>query len=125
MLSQLLNLFPSIKEKKQEIEKKLREADLKAKEIIITAKEKALQIEKNSEEEARRITKDAVIFEKRLYVKEQEIDRMHQSNEQERKRIDAEKTQLMKNRGEIITKVQKIAHLTPQEARELILRNVE
>ncbi len=125
MLSQLLNLFPSIKEKKQEIEKKLREADLKAKEIIITAKEEALKIEKNSEEEVRKITREAIISEKRLRIKEQEIDHIRQRNEQEKKRLEVEKAHLLKSREEIITKVQKIAHLSPQEAKDLILRNVE
>lgn len=125
MLSQLFNLFPFIKEKKQEIEKRLREADLKAKEIVIAAKEEALKIERYTEEEAKRTTREMGGLEKRLHIKEQEIDHMRQKIDNERKKIESEKKQLMEKREQILTKVQKIAHLSPEEAKDLILRNVE
>lgn len=125
MLNNLFDWFPFIKEKKAELEDKLRGAEIKAKEIILTAKESALQIEKQAEEEAKQTTREVVGLEKRLRLKETELESFHKRLEEEKRRLDAEKKQLGERREEILTKLQKISQFSQQEAKDVILRSWE
>lgn len=125
MLSKLLDLIPFIKEKKQDLERKIHEADIKAKEIILTAKEEALQIEKKIEEEAKKTTREVIGLEKRLRFKENELDGARHRFDEEKKRLEEERRQTAEKRDEIIAKLEKIAQMTRDEAKSLILKALE
>lgn len=125
MLDQLLSLFPFIKDKKQALEKKLHEADIRAKEILISAKEEALRIEKASEEEAKKTTREVIMLEKRLRSKEQELDNMGRKIEDEKRQVENERKVFQEKREEIMAKVQKVSQLSPSEAKDLILKGTE
>lgn len=124
-LNRLFDLVPFLKQRKEAIEQTFRQADLKAKEIVLAAKEEALRIEKKAEEEARKATQEVIELEKKLKTKEFDLEDIRKRAETERRRLEQEKRQLSEKREEILSKLEKIAKLTQVEAKDLILRGWE
>jgi ribonuclease Y len=128
-------LFFSQKDREEEL-KKIRQ---QAKEIIIKAEERALQIHQETEKEARKTIQDAKIglsetleVEKRLSRKEQQIDQKWQTLEHERVQFQKEKQtveQIKKDletkKETILQKLEKIANLTKEQAKNLLLQGWE
>jgi len=124
-LNRFFDLFPFLKQKKEAAEQIYRQAEVKAKEIILAAKEEALRIEKKAEEEARKTTQEVIELEKKLKIKEFDLENIRNRVENERRRLEQEKRQLSEKREEILSKLEKIAKLTQAEAKDLILRGWE
>lgn len=103
-----------------------------AKRIIIEARDEAFKIKREAEEESRRIRQESLAIEQKLISKEENIDsklssldereRLLQSKENEHLKRLAE---LDKLRTELIAKLEKVAHLTREEAKNLILQAME
>lgn len=108
------------------------EISARAREIILEAKDGALRIKHEAEEEARRIRQEVLALGQRLQQKEESIDSKLSSlsaREQEltnNQHILTEKlSDLEKVKQEQLAKLERAAHLTRDEARTLILEQVE
>lgn len=124
----LKTLFSGKKAKEEE----LLQTKQQAKEIILKANEEALKAKQEAEREARKLTTDAFEAEKRLARKEQQLeDKEHQLNN-EKRALDREKQGLEPLRKEIeekreamLQKLEKIAQMTKDQARTLLLQGWE
>ncbi len=104
----------------------------KAKEIVLKADEEALARKQEAEREARKIMSEAIEIEKNLARREQQledqranINRDRTSVERDRQQIDALKKELEEKRDLILQKLEKIAQLTKDQARDLMLQGWE
>lgn len=107
-------------------------AELKAKEIIIRANEEALKIKQDAEKEARRMMNEGIEIEKRLSRKEQSledktnaVERQTRALEKEKQDISTIKTEYEEKREAILTKLEKVAQMTKDQARQLLLQGWE
>lgn len=121
MFNKILNLFPSFKQKKIDLEKKLQDAEIEAKEIVIKAKEEALRMEKKAEEEARKLSQDAIDLQKNVQQKETELNAFKKELDRDKQSLEDQKKTVSEKRDEILLKLEKIAKLTQSEAKELIM----
>ncbi|MBI2617352.1 ribonuclease Y [Candidatus Gottesmanbacteria bacterium] len=103
-----------------------------ARTIILEAKDEALRIKREAEEESRRVRQEALNIEQRLVAKEESIDKkITELGNKERQVIGKEEgvfkrlADVDKLRSDLIMKLEKVAHLTREEAKELILAAVE
>lgn len=103
-----------------------------ARTIILEAKDEALAIKREAEEEARNVRQEVLQIESRIAAKEENIDRKasglaekeHQIITKEES-IEKRLAEVEKQRTDLIAKLEKVAHLTREEAKELILSAVE
>jgi ribonuclease Y len=121
MFNTILNLFPSFKQKKIDLENKLQEAEIEAKEIVIKAKEEALRLEKKAEDEARKLSQDAIELQKNVHQKETELNNTKRDLDREKQSLEDQKKVVAEKRDEILLKLEKIAKLSQAEAKELIM----
>lgn len=112
--------------------KSIVEAQQEVKTIIIEAKDEAYRIKKEAEDEARKIRQETIAIEQRLIAKEENIDKkMELVSSRERQLLAKEEeltkrlAELDKLRSELIAKLEKVAQLTRDEAKKLILSAVE
>lgn len=124
-INKILEAIPFFKKRKEKAESLLRQAEIKAKEIILAAKEKALAIEKKAEEEAKKLTQEALGIERRLEFREKEIDAIKRKLELEKKRLEEEKSLILVKKEEVLAKLEKVAKLDQEQAKNLILRSWE
>ncbi len=117
----LQKFFKKFISPKKEREKIIEEAKLQAREIIIHANE-----------EARKMMSEAMALERRLVKKEQQLEDKEEFIAQERRKIDQLKEDLERLKRELeekreatLAKLEKIARLTKEEAKELILSGWE
>lgn len=101
-----------------EVQAKLALAEAKAKEILLEAKDEALRIRRDAEDEIRRKLesverRDGAIAEREKYIKDMETAVTKRLDEVEEKKKD------------LVTKLEKVAHLTSEEAKELILKETK
>ena len=123
MLQSLLNaLFR--KQREEEIVK----AKQQAKEIILKATEEALRAKQEAERESRKVMNDSLEIEKRLARKEQLLEEKEKGirDEQQRfgektKQTEQAKKDYEEHKERIIVKLEKIAQMTKDEARTLLL----
>ncbi len=123
MLQSLLNsLF------RKQREEEIHRAKQQAKEIILKANEEALQIKQEAEKESRKAVSESMEIEKRLSRKEQMLEDRERSVGQEQKRIEEKvkqaeiaKKDYEDNKEKILVKLEKIAQMTKDEARKLLL----
>lgn len=108
------------------------EAQTKAKELLLNAKDEAFQIKKSAEDDARSIRQEALKIEQRLLQKEEKL-------EQRLEMLQKREAQLVKEQGifkekvaeierikqEQFKKLESIASLNREEAKNLILSKVE
>lgn len=104
----------------------------KAKEILIEARDEAFKIKKEAEDETRQSRQEALLIERRILEKEENLDKrmkvldgreetiVHKEKDIFKKLEDADKS-----RTDLIAKLEKAAHLTREEAKSLILSAVE
>ncbi len=111
---------------------KIAAIEQEARAIIIEAKDEAFRIKKEAEDEARKVRQEALAIEQRLIAKEENLDikinelanrdkLLHQREQDIAKRL----AELDKLRTELIAKLEKVAKLTRDEAKNLILSAVE
>ena len=111
-----------------------RDFDVKvtAREIIQDARDEAYRIRKTAEEEATRIRQESLEFEKRIAAKEDSLDQRIVQIEKQEKQLAAlravlstQEDAISKLRGDLVTKLEKISSLTSEEAKKLIIENLE
>lgn len=107
-------------------------AQEEARSIVMEAKDEAFRIKKDAEEEARKVRQESLSIEQRLISKEEGIDRKTSQIEERERRLKKREEdeqrihdELDKHRTELIGKLEKVAHLTREEAKTLILTAVE
>ncbi len=137
MFKDLLKIIiPSYKKRLLEEQDKLERL---RREVVLKAQEESLKIKQEAEREARKIIQEAkadlaqaLEVEKRLMRKEQLIDERHsqlekekQQAEQERVRFQRFQKDLEEKRELILQKLEKVAQLTKEEARSLLLQGWE
>jgi ribonuclease Y len=118
-------------DKKQQ-EQDILEAKQQAKEIVLKANEESLRIKQEAQKEARKATFEAVDIEKRIARHEQQIeDREAQVNrdkaqiERERKEIEDLRRELSAKNETILQKLEKVAEMTKDQAKNLLLQGWE
>jgi ribonuclease Y len=107
-------------------------AQAKAREIILEARDEAFRIKKAAEEEARKARAAAFQLEKKLTAKEEAVERKIGAQEERERQFKAKDKELEKALAEVdgikteqLKKLEKIAHLTRDEAKKLILTKLE
>ncbi len=110
----------------------LLEAEAQSREIIFNAREEAIKVKAAAEEEARKIRSEVVELERRLAQKEESLEARLRGLEQKEtalgeksQEIEKLREEVEKTRAELLVRLQKIANLTVDEAREKILAAVE
>lgn len=113
-------------------EEHLQKAHQKAKEITLKAEEEALRTKQQAEHEARKALSDAMALEKNIAKREEqieqqkgEINREKSTIERERQRTEVLKKELEEKRDLILQKLEKVAQLSKDQARDLMLRGWE
>src|SRR3990167_8553490 len=108
------------------------DARVTTREIIQDARDEAFRIKKAAEEEASKIRQESLELEKRLAQKEDLLDeRSVQVEKQEkqltilREALSTQEEELAKLRSELVNKLEKISSLTAEEAKKLILENLQ
>ncbi len=101
------------------------EAQTQAREIVFAAKEEAIKIKAAAEEEARKVRGELVELERRLGQKEESLDSRLKVVEQKELGLAKLSEELEKDKAEQLAKLQKIAGLSVEEAKEKILAAVE
>ena len=113
---------------KQERQEEITKAKQQAKEVVLRATEEALKIKQEAEREARKIMSDSLEIEKRLSRKEQTIEEREKSVQGKEQSLrdkeqlaDKRRKEYEESKDKIIVKLEKIAQMTKDEARKLLL----
>lgn len=106
-------------------QKELEEAKTKAESILLEAKEKSLKIIQEAEEKAEKIREKALEIEKLALEKEKTLEREKQSLEDKKRHLEQQIEEINKKKAELLTKLEKIAQLTSQQAKDLLLKTWE
>lgn len=129
MLQKFFRKFISIKKTQEEL---INSAKKQAEEIIAQAKIEAEKIKEEAEKKAGEVASSALEVEKRLakreeLIEEKEnlIERQRQSVEDMKKYIEKLKKEIEDKKNEILVKLEKIAQMTKEEAKDLLLRGWE
>ncbi len=117
----LQKFFKKFISPKKEREKIIEEAKLQAREIIIKANEEARKIMS----ETMALERQLVKREQQLEEKENFINRQQQKIDSLRENLENLKKELEEKKETILAKLEKIAHLTKEEARNLLLTGWE
>ncbi|MDP3729168.1 MAG: ribonuclease Y [bacterium] len=115
----------------QKLKNWLEEAKTQAKEVVLDAKERAAQLleEVKTEEKSRKAQLDKL--EERLVKKEETLDtqvsditKKHAINEEEARRVNAEKAQIDELRIKIMKELEKVANLSAEDAKKQLLATI-
>ena len=101
------------------------ESDSKSREIIIEAKDEAYKIKREAEEEARTTREEVIKLEARLASKEESMDSKLTEIEKKEKSLEERAEEMEKERAELVTKLEKVAGVTREEAKKLIVDATE
>ncbi len=120
--------FTDTKSKKEELER----IKQQEKEIVLKANEEAFRIKREAELEAHKIATDALEVEKRLLKREEQIEEKESALQRERQSVDQIrqnseriKKEIEEKRELMLQKLEKIAQLTKDQARTLLLQGWE
>jgi len=126
------NFFKSLFLGKKQQEEEQARLSQQAKEIILRANEEALRIKQEAERESRKTLSESMELEKRLVKKEQTIEeresllaREKQSLESQNQNVAGLRKDLEEKRDTILQKLEKIAQMTKDQARTLLLQGWE
>jgi len=129
MLQKFFRKFISIKKTQEEL---INNAKKQAEEIIAQAKIEAKKIKEEAEKKAGEVASSALEVEKRLAKREELIEekenlveRQRQSVEDMKKYIEKLKKEIEDKKNEVLVKLEKIAQMTKEEAKNLLLRGWE
>lgn len=129
MLQKFFRKFISIKKTQEEL---INSAKKQAEEIIAQAKIEAKKIKEEAEKKAGEVASSALEVEKRLAKREELIEekenlveRQRQSVEDMKKYIEKLKKEIEDKKNEVLVKLEKIAQMTKEEAKNLLLRGWE
>lgn len=129
MLTNFFKKFFSAKESKEDLAAK---AEQRAKEIVLKATEEALKIKQEAEREGRHTLNEALEVEKRVARSQQQLEeqkdqlsRDRANWEHEKQNVDKLRKELEEKRDAILVKLEKIAQMTKDQARNLLLTGWE
>ena len=135
ILGYLLNRYLSqsrIESAEAEAKRLLTEAQTKSKELVLAAKDEALKFRDQAEAEAKKKRLDLQKEEERLQKQREATDRKMESiDNRERQlnkrqsKLDHAHNELDMSRQKIIQELQRVSNLTKEEAKELLLQNIE
>jgi ribonuclease Y len=113
-------------------ETKLREAETQAKEVVIEAKEKVNELKERLEQESEKRRSEILDFEKRLLARDETLDQKTKDLEAKAEKVtrDAEELETLKQKIHEIKAMQeerleKVAKMTRDEAKEFLLSRIE
>lgn len=128
----LQKVFRRFKADKKIGELELSKVEQQAKEIILRANEDALRVKQEAEADARRAVAESLELEKRLSRKEDQLEQREAQLgretahiAQEKQSVERLKKDLEERREHILQKLEKIASMTKDQARQLILQGWE
>lgn len=114
------------------IEEAKKEAEAKKREAILEAKDEAHKLRIEAEKDVRERRNELQRIERRLMQKEESLDRKFESIEKKEENLQRQETTIEKTKAEITTlydkqlaELERLANLTSDEARELLLARVE
>ncbi len=103
-----------------------------AREIIQDARDEAFRIKKAAEEEVRKVRQETLDLEKRIAQREESLEsklsqiaKLEKQTESSRQALEKKEQEISKTRAELIEKLSKVSSLTREEARKLVLSNLE
>lgn len=96
-----------------------------AREIIQDARDEAFRIKRDSEEESRRIREQSLDIERNLSQKITQVEKQEKDIDSQKALLVKKEQELAKTRDELISNLSKVSSLTKEEARKLILENLE
>ena len=96
-----------------------------AKELIIEAKDEAYKIKREAEEESRKIREEVIKLEARLVSKEETIEKKLGEIEEKEKTLTEKSEEIEKTKVELGVKLDKVAGVTREEAKKLIIDATE
>lgn len=107
-------------------------AQTRAREIVLEARDEAFRIKKAAEEETRKVQVAAFQLEKKLAQKEEAFERKVGAHEEKEKQLRVKESELEEKLASFeeiktkqLKKLERIAHLTRDEAKKLILEGIE
>ena len=119
-------------EAQQAADRLLSDAQAKEKEILLGAKEEAIQVRGQAEQEAKTRRDEVLRLEQRIATREENLDRKIDSLERREVAFGEKETQLEAARADIeelrkakIAEVERVSGMTGQEARALLLQELE
>ncbi len=129
MLQKFFKKFTSIGKDREELIKSARQ---EAENIILRARQEAITVKSEAEGQARKVAADAIEVEKRLAKKEQtvedkenQVNRERQSVQDSKNHMDRLRRELEEKREQMLLKLEKIAGLTKDQAKDLLLTGWE
>ena len=125
MFNKIFQNFPFVAKTKLEANKLVTDAELKAKEVLLKAKEEALKIEREAESLTHKANAEIVDLQRRIRSEKSEVDSEKQRLLSLKSQLEKEKEDLASKREETLEKLEKIAKLTPEEAKTLIFKTLE
>ncbi len=121
--------FTSIGRDREEL---LKNARQEAENIVLRAKQEAVSIKSEADNQARKVATDALEVEKRLAKKEQtvedkenQVNRERQSVQDSKNHMDRMRRELEEKKEQMLLKLEKIAGLTKDQAKDLLLTGWE
>jgi ribonucrease Y len=115
-----------------EAERIVQEAQTREKEILLEAKEEAIRIRSQAETEAKELRQEALRLEQRVVQREENlerkidaVDRRDRSLTDREKSLDEAKERLEDLQRQRLAEIERVAHLTTQEARNILIRELE
>lgn len=118
MLKLVSKLFPQLAAIR---DKAFEEAAREAKEIILKSKEEAVLLKQKTEVEIANLTRQIAGLEKKIVKDEQYVEHELKKIGQERSSLEQEKQKLELRKQDLLKKFEKLAQLTPEEAKTHIL----
>ena len=121
-----------IESAKIEVAKMIAEAETKSKELILSARTEALKIRAEADEEVKRERRDLQRQEERLQQRRESLDRRMENIENRERKLEQLQSRLDKQRNELdklqqkrLEELQRVANLSEEEAKQLLLQAVE
>jgi ribonuclease Y len=108
------------------------EAQTKEKELLLEAKEEAMRVRSQAESEARELRQEVLRIEQRVAQKEESLERRSEAVERRdsaiadrERKLDEVRAAVEELQRQKIAEIERVSHLTSQEAREVLLTEVE
>ena len=111
--------------KSQKSNTKELESSSKSRELIIEAKDEAYNIKRKAEEESREVREEVIKLEARLASKDEILNGKIEDIEKKEKNLEVKSKDLEETRSELVTKLEKVAGVTREEAKKLIVDATE
>ncbi len=103
-----------------------------AREVVQDARDEAYRVKKAAEEEARKIREESLEIEKRIAQKEESLDsrisqleKQDQDLDQTRQALAKREQEIEKLRQDLVAKMEKAGSFTAEEAKKIILENID